>query len=150
MVANTEFRAMKLKDLSTVMANEKAGYSQPWSEGIFRDCLKQHAECWLLILQEKIVGHGILSTGAGEGHLLNVCVSEPQQGKGLGRKLTLHLLSRAKRRGLNSIFLEVRPSNRVARALYDSLGFNEIGRRKGYYPGGTAREDALVMAKELI
>ena len=55
MVADTEFRAMKLKDLPAVMNNEKAGYYQPWSEGIFRDCLKQHAECWLLILQEKIL-----------------------------------------------------------------------------------------------
>jgi ribosomal-protein-alanine N-acetyltransferase len=148
--ANAEFRAMQLKDLPAVMGNEKEGYSYPWSEGIFRDCLKQQAECWLLILQERIVGHGILSTGADEGHILNVCVSQSQQGKGLGRKLTLHLLSRAKCRSINSIFLEVRPSNRIARALYDSLGFNEIGRRKGYYPGETAPEDALVMAKELI
>jgi len=60
------------------------------------------------------------------------------------------LLGQARRRRASSIFLEVRPSNVAARTLYDSLGFNEIGRRKGYYPGVTSREDALVMAKELI
>ncbi len=137
-------------DLSAVICNERSAYAHPWSEAIFRDCLKQKGESWVLLLEDMIAGHGLLSIGAGEAHLLNVCVNARLQGQGLGRKMTLHLLGQARRRRASSIFLEVRPSNVAARTLYDSLGFNEIGRRKGYYPGVTSREDALVMAKELI
>jgi [ribosomal protein S18]-alanine N-acetyltransferase len=149
-VTKVAFRTMALTDLSAVLCNEKSAYSHPWSEGIFRDCLNQKGESWVLITGDLIAGHGLLSIGAGEAHLLNVCVNAQLQGQGLGRKLTVHMLSQAKRRRAKSLFLEVRPSNMAARSLYDSLGFNEIGRRKGYYPGVTKREDALVMAKELI
>lgn len=150
MVTKVAFRVMALTDLSAVLCNEKSAYSHPWSEGIFRDCLNQKGEAWVLTAGEMIAGHGLLSIGADEAHLLNVCVNAQLQGQGLGRKLTVHMLSQAKRRHAKSIFLEVRPSNMAARSLYDSLGFNEIGRRKAYYPGATKREDALVMAKELI
>ena len=150
MAIEVAFRAMALTDLSAVLCNEKSAYSHPWSEGIFRDCLNQKGESWVLLSGDMIAGHGLVSIGAGEAHLLNVCVNARLHGQGLGRQLTMHMLRQAKRRRAKSIFLEVRPSNMAARSLYDSLGFNEIGRRKGYYPGATAKEDALVMAKELI
>lgn len=150
MVAEVAFRVMASTDLSAVICNEKSAYAHPWSEGIFRDCLNQKGESWVLLSGDMIAGHGLLSIGAGEAHLLNVCVNARLQGQGLGRKLTVHMLGRAKRRRARSVFLEVRASNLAACSLYDSLGFNEIGYRKGYYPGTAAREDALVMAKELI
>jgi ribosomal-protein-alanine N-acetyltransferase len=69
----------------------------------------------------------------------------------LGKALLEHLIGEAKHRRARSLFLEVRASNHVAAALYAGLGFNEIGRRPGYYPlDGRRREDALVMGKELF
>jgi ribosomal-protein-alanine N-acetyltransferase len=103
----------------------------------------------VLAVGERIIGHGILSAAAGEGHLLNVCIRRDEQGHGHGRELVIQMLKRALAREVSVVFLEVRPSNQVAIALYDSLGFNEVGRRQGYYPAEKGREDALVLAMQL-
>ena len=147
---NALIRRMLLQDLDAVLRNERRGYTHPWSEGIFRDCLKNGHECWLLESARRIVGHGILSVAAGESHLLNVCVHPDCQGFGYGRQLVEHLLSRARVCEATTVFLEVRPSNLVACHLYEQLGFNEIGVRENYYPAFVGREDALVLAKELL
>ena len=73
-----------------------------------------------------------------------------RQGEGLGRALVVHLLERAQSLQAGSVFLEVRPSNMVAYKLYESVGFNEIGVRRDYYPAFVGREDALVLARELF
>ena len=149
--AGLGFRAMRFIDLPFVMKNEKAAYSHPWSEGNFRTSLKANDSCQLLQLDGVTVGHGILSAGAGEAHVLNLCVHPDYQGQGLGKALLEHLIGEAKHRRARSLFLEVRASNHVAAALYAGLGFNEIGRRPGYYPlDGRRREDALVMGKKLF
>jgi ribosomal-protein-alanine N-acetyltransferase len=93
-----------------------------------------------------LVGHGVLSIAAGEAHLLNVCMRRDHQGQGLGRQIVIHMLARARECGAGMVFLEVRPSNRVAHGLYRSLGFSEIGLRRGYYPSATGSEDAVVLA----
>jgi [ribosomal protein S18]-alanine N-acetyltransferase len=143
------FRAMQVTDIATVLENEQRAYQFPWTEGNFADCLSAGHECWLLILDEEITGHGILATGPGEAHVLNVCVRRDRQGRGHGRALMQHLLARARERGAVTVFLEVRPSNRVAIGLYRSLGFNEIGRRRDYYPSPAGHEDAEVMGLDL-
>ena len=140
---------MQLTDLPDVLRNERRGYTHPWTEGIFRDCLRNGQECWLLMCSDQNVGHGILSVAAGESHLLNVCVHPDFQGHGFGRILVEHLLERARTGEASTIFLEVRPSNVAACELYDKLGFNEVGIRENYYPSNVGREDALVLAKEL-
>ena len=96
-----------------------------------------------------VVGHGVLSVAVGEAHVLNVCVAPACQGQGFGRALLDHLLGRALALRAEVVFLEVRPSNGVAIALYESVGFNEIGRRRNYYPAAIGHEDALVMALDL-
>jgi len=141
---------MQLTDLPDVLRNERRGYTHPWTEGIFRDCLGNGQECWLLMCSDQNVGHGILSVAAGESHLLNVCVHPDFQGHGFGRILVEHLLERARKGEASTIFLEVRPSNVAACELYDKLGFNEVGIRENYYPSNVGREDALVLAKELF
>ncbi len=141
---------MQLIDLPDVLRNERRGYTHPWTEGIFRDCLGNGQECWLLMCSDQNVGHGILSVAAGESHLLNVCVHPDFQGHGFGRILVEHLLERARKGEASTIFLEVRPSNVAACELYDKLGFNEVGIRENYYPSNVGREDALVLAKELF
>ena len=147
---SNEVRRMQLADLPDVLRNERLGYSYPWTEGIFRDCLRNGQECWLLMSSGQNVGHGILSVAAGESHLLNVCVHPDFQGHGFGRTLVEHVLARARVGEASTIFLEVRPSNVAACELYDKLGFNEVGIRENYYPSKVGREDALVLAKELF
>lgn len=139
-------RPMLEKDLPRVMQNERRAYPFPWTEQIFRDCLHAHYSCWVAEKTGDMAGHAVLTVAAGESHILNVCVNPLLQGQGLGRLLVVHLLEVAKARQANTVFLEVRPSNKVAYALYNSLGFNEVGHRRNYYPSHMGREDALIMA----
>lgn len=136
-------------DLDQVAANETRAYDFPWSRRVFGDCLDEGHECWVATAGGVLVGHGVLSVGAGEAQLLNVCVIPDAQGAGHGRSLAAHLIERADAAGAGRVFLEVRISNRVAMTLYDALGFKEVGRRRGYYPTEHGREDALVMALDV-
>lgn len=137
---------MEEGDLDRVVENETRSYAFPWTRAVFSDCVKSGHECWVAERGELIIGHGVLSIGADEAHLLNICVRRDEQGHGLGRQIVVHMLERAGRRGATVVYLEVRPSNRVAGALYASLGFREIGRRKDYYPAEIGSEDARVLA----
>lgn len=148
-VASATLRVMEVADLDRVMQNEVRAYAFPWTRGIFVDCLRAGYENWVLEHAGDVIGHGVLSVAAGEAHVLNVCVGRDFQGKGLGRVLTTHLIERARVREASLLFLEVRPSNHVALQLYTSLGFNEIGVRRNYYPAHNGHEDARVLAMEL-
>lgn len=143
-------RSMQEHDLPHVLAIEEAAYDFPWTIGIFRDCQRAGYGCWVLESGDEVVGYGVLSHAAGECHVLNVCIAPAHQGQGLGRRLMQRLVDLARWHRAERIFLEVRPSNPRAIALYHSLGFNEIGRRPRYYPAAHGREDALVMAQELL
>lgn len=143
-----EMRAMRREDLLRVSELEQASYDFPWSQGIFGDCLKAGHPSWVLCLDRQIIGYGILSVGAGEAHVLNVCIAPDQRGQGFGRHLMKRLLDIARWNAAERVFLEVRPSNPNAQALYASLGFHQIGRRPRYYPAREGREDAIVMALE--
>jgi len=142
-------RPMLPRDVPAIGRVERAAYDYPWSPGIFRDCMLAGYTCLVLEGDDRLVGYGIMSVAAGEAHVLNVCVHPDCQLRGLGRQLMLELLSRARDRGADRVFLEVRPSNRVARHLYQSLGFREIGLRPRYYQARGGREDAVVLATEL-
>jgi ribosomal-protein-alanine N-acetyltransferase len=145
-----QLRAMRIDDLDAVAAIETAAYEFPWTLGIFRDCLRAGYECWVLQRGEDIVGYGILLVAAGEAHLLNACIAPACQGRGHGRHLVKRMIELARWHRVQRIFLEVRPSNRAAVALYPTLGFNEIATRPNYYPAKNGREDAIVMAMELL
>lgn len=143
-------RALRESDLNAVMAIELRGYPFPWTRGIFIDCL--HAGYPGLAMERDglLVGYGVLSIAADEAHVLNICIDPLAQSRGLGRQLLRALVQLAADRGAQRVFLEVRPSNTPALALYHSEGFNEIGRRPRYYPAAQGREDAVVMAIELV
>lgn len=145
-----QFRPMGEDDVEAVLRIEFAAFSHPWTRGIFLDCVKSGYECWLMFLGDQQVGHGVLSAAGDECHLLNLTVKPESQSNGLGGKLLEHLLQRGRARGAETVFLEVRESNRAAIHLYERTGFNEIGRRRGYYPAVGGREDALVMACTLF
>ncbi|MGH8084231.1 MAG: ribosomal protein S18-alanine N-acetyltransferase [Lysobacter sp.] len=143
-------RAMRETDLAEVHALEIRAYEFPWTSGIFHDCLRANYPAWVLQIDGRIGGYFLMSIAAGEAHVLNVCVAPELQGRGHGRTLLHALLKIARARRVDRVFLEVRPSNVGAVALYDAEGFNEIGRRPRYYPAREGREDALVMALELL
>lgn len=145
-----QLRQMSMDDLQQVAAIEIAAYEYPWTHGIFRDCLRAGYQCWVMAQGVEIVGYGVLSVAAGEAHVLNVCVAPEFQGNGFGRRLMQRLIELARWHRAERIFLEVRPSNARAIALYDRLDFNEIGKRPNYYPARRGREDAIVMAMELL
>jgi ribosomal-protein-alanine N-acetyltransferase len=142
-------RAMHLDDLESVVALETEAYEFPWTFGIFRDCLRAGYECWVLALAGEIVAYAVLSVAAAEAHLLNLCVARKHEGGGHGTRLVRRMIDLARWHHAERMFLEVRPSNTRAVALYDHIGFNEIGRRPNYYPARRGREDAIVMAIEL-
>ena len=145
-----QMRPMEETDLPEVLAVERAGYPHPWTDGIFRDCLRAGYCCWVLEADGRMVGHGVLSVAVGEAHVLNICVHPDWQGRGLGRRILERMLRLARQHEADTAFLEVRVSNTVAQRLYESAGFNEIGLRRGYYPADNGREDAVVYAKALI
>lgn len=143
-------RPMRQADVEAVAAIEQRAYPFAWTPGIFRDCLRAGHQCWVLEEAERILGYAVLSVAAGEAHLLNICIAPEYQGRGHGRRLLRRMVDLARWHLADRIFLEVRPSNPVAQALYHAEGFNEIGRRPNYYPASQGREDAIVMAMELL
>ncbi|WP_201243863.1 ribosomal protein S18-alanine N-acetyltransferase [Halochromatium salexigens] len=154
-------RRMTEADLTEVMQVECAAYAVPWSEGIFRDCLRASYYCLVADRAGRLIGHAVMSVAAGECHILNLCVAPSHQGRGLGRRLLRRALALARQREADTAFLEVRASNQGAIRLYQAEGFDEIGLRKGYYPSADAnagpgtdssrasREDAVLMARAL-
>ncbi len=143
------FRAMTVGDVAAVAAVERAAYPYPWSDGIFRDCLRVGYTCRVAELRGEIVAYGVVAVAAGEAHILNICVLEDLRGRGLGRQMLNLLLERAGDGGAGAVFLEVRPSNTLAISLYQSVGFVVVGRRRSYYQGDGGREDALVLKLEM-
>jgi [ribosomal protein S18]-alanine N-acetyltransferase len=146
----TSLRPMREEDLDAVLEIELRAYPFPWTRGIFQDCLRADYPAWVLHREGTVIGYGMLSIAADEAHVLNVCAAPEEQGRGHGRRLLRALLQLARGRGAERVFLEVRPSNVAAIALYHDEGFNEIGRRPRYYPAKNGREDAIVMAKEFF
>ncbi len=145
-----QFRPMLFADLREITLIERRAYEFCWTDGIFRDCIRTGYFCRVLqIPHGPIQGYGILSAAAGEAHILNLCIREELQGRGLARQVLDHLLDLAYSVQTQTVFLEVRPSNHRAMRLYSAAGFCEIGLRIGYYPAAKGKEDALVMAKEL-
>jgi ribosomal-protein-alanine N-acetyltransferase len=142
-------RPMADGDLSAVLDIERDAYEFPWSRAIFQDCLRVGYCCWVLEYDGVVSGYGVMSVGAGESHILNLCIAPVLQGGGLGRSLLDHLLDIARGHRADVAFLEVRPSNGVARHLYERTGFGEVGTRRNYYPARFGREDAIIMARAL-
>lgn len=143
-------RPMRVSDLDAVMPIERAAYPFPWSEAIFRDCLRVGYCCWVLEIEDAVTGYGIMQISAGESHVLNLCVHPAHHRQGYGRQLLARLLELAEQHHADVALLEVRPTNAAAMALYRDMGFNEVGVRRAYYPGHNGKEDALILARSLV
>lgn len=142
-------RPMRHQDVDAVLAIEHRIYAFPWTRGNFRDSLNSGYSCWTCDFCDHPIGYAILMLAAGEAHLLNLGIAHDWQGQGLGRKFLRYLLEVARQDSADMMFLEVRPSNKKAIALYLSEGFDEIGLRRNYYPAANGREDAILMGMAL-
>src|SRR5581483_5559545 len=107
----TGIRPMTESDVLDVVAVERASYQFPWSEGIFRDCLRVGYVCRVVTVAEQVIGYGVMSIGAGEAHILNLCIAEVFRSRGIGKRLLGYLIERGSAAGMSEAFLEVRPSN---------------------------------------
>ena len=147
---------MRAGDLDEVVAIERVAFTLPWSRGAFLYEIEQNrvARCWVMREQSRgelgssrVVGYMCVWEIGEEVHVTNIAVHPDWRRRGIARALLGSLLEDARHRGARVVGLEVRPSNSEARALYDSFGFQMVGRRKGYYYD--TGEDALVMEARL-
>ena len=146
---NISFRAMQLDDLDAIIQIEKVNFPFPWTVGNFKDSISSGHDCVVLQMDDTIIGYAILMMVLDEAHLLNISVAPSCKGKGWGRYLLDHMMQTGRNKGGLNMFLEVRPSNTSAITLYESIGFNEMGLRPGYYPAHNGREDAVLMGVAL-
>lgn len=144
-----ELDLMREADLPEVLAVENAIYTHPWTQGNFADSIRAGYDCRTWRLGGELVGYFVLMAAAGEAHLLNLSVAAAHQRRGHGSELLRQAASLARLRGAQNMFLEVRPSNRGAQALYTRFGFLKVAVRRGYYPAHSGREDALVLSLAL-
>lgn len=142
-------RPMQTADLDAVMRIERGIYSHPWTRGNFRDALNAGYSCWIYQFAQSIVGYAVIMVTADEAHLLNLSIAAEWQRQGWGRKLLQHMLDLARQHKAQVMLLEVRPSNVAALGLYEGFGFRRIALRRGYYPAGAEREDAILLELRL-
>lgn len=143
-------RDMTHGDLAMVSDIERRSYEFPWNHGVFRDCLLAGYQNIVLVRDEEVAGYGVLSVAAGEAHILNLCVDPEYRSRGYGDKLLDEMLFRARAASVRQVFLEVRPSNERALALYRKKGFHQVANRPAYYQAHDGREDAAVLVKKLV
>lgn len=155
--ATASLRSMVPSDVAEVLRIENASYQLPWTEQIFLDCLKVGYHTLVLDSGHCLNGFVIFSSAAGESHILNLCVDPMCRRQGYAEVLLAQAMATVVVAGAGTMFLEVRVSNLAAIKLYEKMGFVEAGRRPDYYKTsgetansiGNAREDALLMARDL-
>ncbi|WP_114689683.1 GNAT family N-acetyltransferase [Polynucleobacter necessarius] len=163
-VDELSFMPMQVVDLDEVLAIESVSHVHPWTKGNFSDSLAagHWAYCIRPQVEQGVQGiyldpavlwaYCILFPALDELHLLNITVSPYLRQLGLGKKMMLAIEGVAFQQKMPRIILEVRPTNTAALALYQKLGYEQIGVRKNYYPASPetgSREDALVLAKSI-
>jgi ribosomal-protein-alanine N-acetyltransferase len=149
MMIEPKLRPMTASDLDAIMAIERVNFPFPWTEGNFKDSMNSGYMCLVMEQGKQLMGYAILMMVLDEAHLLNISVAQSHQGQGWGRYLLIQMMEIGREKGGLNMFLEVRPSNHSALGLYESMGFNEMGIRPGYYPAHNGREDAVLMGMAL-
>jgi [ribosomal protein S18]-alanine N-acetyltransferase len=142
-------RKAGLTDVRAIFAIEKESFPTPWSRWTFLAELTQPISNFWVIGPTppepwKVWGYVIFWLAAEEMHILNLAVHPDHRRRGIARKLLSEALEQTRAQGAHVAWLEVRPSNTAARVLYESFGFKEVGRRRGYYDD--TKEDAILLA----
>lgn len=136
----------KITMLDVILENERACYPHPWSKQAITECFNGKYECFVMYVNDNVVGHLIYQLVIDELHLHNVCLLPELRGQKLGRRWMEFLLQRAKYESAKTIFLEVRVSNQTAVKLYQQFNFETLAIRKNYYRSDSGQEDAKVMS----
>lgn len=146
----TSLDQMVEDDLEWVVTHERELHAFPWSRGNFSDSLGAGYLAHVLRLGGERVAYAVMMLVMDEAHLLNLSVIRSRQRAGVGRVLLEQLFELARSHGATQLFLEVRPSNTAALALYRACACEPVGRRKRYYPAASGeREDAILMRRAL-
>lgn len=148
-LADSAFFPMNERDLDEVAALEADLQEFPWSRGNFLDSLQAGHSVWVLRDGARLLGFSVVMSVLDEAHLLNIGLARHLHGQGYGARLLRQAMRSAQLGGAHRLFLEVRPSNERAVALYRHFGFRQIGTRKAYYPAHGGREDAMIFDREL-
>jgi [ribosomal protein S18]-alanine N-acetyltransferase len=156
-VPDVRIELMRPDDLDAVLEIERASFKTPWSRQAFLHELERNRVAGLWVARAErtgaaeatspVVGYLCLWVVADEVHVTNLAVDPARRGEGIGRRLLGTLLAYHRAGGARRAFLEVRPDNAWARRLYHGLGFQEVGRRRGYYVD--TGEDALLLEARL-
>ncbi len=138
-------RALRSEDVEAVAAIEREAFTTPWEPRTFAGLLDRSGVELVVMTDatDAVIGYSVLWCILDQGELANIAIAPGFRGRGLGARLLEHVLERARARGVRKVFLEVRASNEAAHALYARFGFEEVGRRRGYYE--RPQEDALVL-----
>ena len=138
---------MNESHVAQVAALEKLCFSDPWSETSIASELENPLSLWLIAEEDGAVcGYVGSQTVLDETDMMNIAVHPDCRRKGIAAALITELVSRLKARGSRVLRLEVRESNFSAIALYEALGFTQLGLRKNYYRN--PKENALILGKE--
>ncbi len=133
-------------DLDQVMELEKAIFPNPWRRSFFLSDLNRSQGLAIVADDEGVILGYAVAWGQEETHLANLAVGEDERGKGVGGKLLDEVIAFARRCKAQSVYLEVRVSNTIAREFYSERGFVPTYLRKGYYENG---EDAVIMERDV-
>lgn len=140
-------RSMREDDLDAVLTIERDSFPSPWSREnfLYEIRLNRAAANWVLEQRGAIIGCACVWFRGPELKINNLVVHRDHRRRGIGERLLLALLAKARERGCRTVRLEVRPSNRAAFSLYLKHGFVEVGRCKNYYR--LEGEDALLLER---
>ena len=139
-----EILKMNESHVTAVAELEKQNFSEPWSENSVRGELGNQLSLWLVAVDgEKVVGYVGSQTVMQEADMMNIAVADSHRRRGIARRLVDELIGQL---DAYQLTLEVRASNAPAIALYETMGFSQVGLRKNYYR--KPREDALILRKE--
>ncbi|CAN1492811.1 RimI Acetyltransferases [Methylophilaceae bacterium] len=140
-----QFRDFKEIDLNAIELIESEVHTYPWTRGNFLDSIKSSHKCFMMKLNNEIIGYAVIMFVLDECHVLNISIKKSMQKKGYGSDLLKEVIRRAGLARSKTIYLEVRSSNHAAIHLYDKHGFNEMSVRKDYYRAKEGRENAVLM-----
>ena len=140
--ANLVITEMTSDHIAEVSDIEQRSYKFPWSKVVFEDCIQSAYKCFVLKINNDVIGYAVLSLSKFDAQILNLCVDKEFRRLGYAENLLNFLISEVRELKIKEMFLEVRPSNSKAISLYLKKGFEKIGSRKNYYRSEDGREDA--------